>query len=259
MHFHALPERPLPGFVRDLLSSPPRRGEGLNRWFFRVARVLHPYRTPDAILELLRVATVDLPVRPGEVERAIANSRAHAWRPGAPNPAARPSAWPKLDRDARAAVIATGQGSAELWGASPMPLSANRLTSEDIVDALFPGDPLLCVGRSMVSFATRPRSGWRGKLTKNALIVPSPMSALTGRTKNGQGIGAHARKYWPTPFSSSSNRTGAPRTNNQPSCSTSLSAPHWPSLCIRGERASTDGFTARGSQRTVYARSFAMP
>ena len=32
----------LPQFVRDLLASPPKRGEGLNLWLFRTARVLHP-------------------------------------------------------------------------------------------------------------------------------------------------------------------------------------------------------------------------
>jgi hypothetical protein len=31
----------LPPFVCDLVGSPPRRGGGLNLWFYRVARVLH--------------------------------------------------------------------------------------------------------------------------------------------------------------------------------------------------------------------------
>ena len=43
----------LPQFVRDLLASPPRRGEGLNLWFYRIARVLHPYRDSAEIIELL--------------------------------------------------------------------------------------------------------------------------------------------------------------------------------------------------------------
>ncbi len=38
----ALRNRALPRFVCDLLSSPPRRGGGLNLWLYRVARVLHP-------------------------------------------------------------------------------------------------------------------------------------------------------------------------------------------------------------------------
>ena len=35
----------LPQFVRDMLASPPRAGEGVNLYLFRMARVLHPYRS----------------------------------------------------------------------------------------------------------------------------------------------------------------------------------------------------------------------
>ena len=52
----------LPQFVRDLLASPPLRGGGLNNWFYRVARVLHPFRDDGDIIELLRAATAGEPV-----------------------------------------------------------------------------------------------------------------------------------------------------------------------------------------------------
>ena len=51
--------RPLPQFVRDLLSSPPKSGEdegGVHRYMFRVARVLHPYRSEAEIIDTLRAA-----------------------------------------------------------------------------------------------------------------------------------------------------------------------------------------------------------
>ncbi len=51
---------------------------------------------------------------------------------------------------------------------------------------LFPGNPLLCCGWSKSRFATRPREMWRGQLTHLQLIVPSPMSALTGLTQDGK-------------------------------------------------------------------------
>ena len=72
----------LPQFVRDLLASPPRRGGGLNLWFYRVARVLHPYRDPAEIIELLKAATAGEPVKHGEIERAVERSKATAWKPG---------------------------------------------------------------------------------------------------------------------------------------------------------------------------------
>lgn len=43
----------LPQFVRDLLASSPKRGEGLNLWLFRTARVLHPFRPAAEITRLL--------------------------------------------------------------------------------------------------------------------------------------------------------------------------------------------------------------
>jgi hypothetical protein len=62
----------------------------------------------------------------------------------------------------------------------------NELYTEEIIDALFPGDPLLCVGRSNSEFATRSRSEWRGKLATLQLIVPSPMTARIGHTQDGK-------------------------------------------------------------------------
>ena len=72
----------LPQFVRDLLASPPQRGGGLNLWFYRTSRVLHPYRDPNEIIELLRAATNGEPVKHGEIERAVDRSKATAWKPG---------------------------------------------------------------------------------------------------------------------------------------------------------------------------------
>src|SRR5438270_9805654 len=69
----------LPLFVRDLLASPPRRGQGLNLWFYRAARLLHPYRTPLEIIELLKAVTSGEPIRHGEIERAVGRSATTAW------------------------------------------------------------------------------------------------------------------------------------------------------------------------------------
>ena len=57
---------------------------------------------------------------------------------------------------------------------------------EEIVDTLFPGNPLLCCGKSNSEFATRSREEWRGKLAAMQFIVPCPMSARTGRTQDGK-------------------------------------------------------------------------
>jgi hypothetical protein len=175
----------LPQFVCDLLASPPPRGQGLNRWLYRVARVLHPYCDPAEIIELLRAATAGEPVKHGEIERAVERSKATAWKPGQPAQSIkqRPT-WPKVNAEQREAVIASGAGLVDLWEISPVRFENNESHTEEIIDAIFPGDPLLCVGRSTYDFDTRSRQEWRGKLASLQLIVPSPMTARIGRTQD---------------------------------------------------------------------------
>lgn len=176
----------LPQFVRDLLASPPRRGEGLNLWFYRVARVLHPFRLPGEIELLLAAATLEQPVQHGEIKRAVERSAATAWQPGQPTAHAPALKWPQVNVEQREAVIAPGLGLVDLWEAPPRRFDDGESHSEAIIDALFPGNPLLCVGQTSYQFATRTREDWRGELAHQQLIVPSPMTAPTGRTQDGE-------------------------------------------------------------------------
>src|SRR5215831_18151511 len=101
----------LPQFVRDLLASSPRRGGGLNNWFYRTARVLHPYRDSAEIIELLRAATAGEPVKRGEIVRAVEHSKATAWQPVQPQQnVTQCSAWPKVNAEQHEAVITSGAG-----------------------------------------------------------------------------------------------------------------------------------------------------
>lgn len=174
----------LPQFVRDLLASPPKRGEGLNLWLFRTARVLHPYRSPAEIIQLLEAATAGEPIKHGEIERAVERSAAVAWKPGQQVTVKHAPLWPKVNAEQREAVIASGAGLVDLWELSPVRFTDNESHTEEIIDRLFPGNPLLCVGKSNSQFSTRHRESWRGQLAEMALIVPSPMSARTGHTQD---------------------------------------------------------------------------
>jgi hypothetical protein len=181
-----------PRFVRDLLASPPKRGGGLNNWFYRVARVLHPFRESAEIIELLKAATCGEPVKHGEIERAVQRSAATTWKPGqAAQTLTHAPGWPKVNDEQREAVVAAGCGLIDLWEISPVRFQDNESHTEEIIDALFPGDPLLCAGRNNCEFATRSRSEWRGELDALQLIVPSPMTARIGYTKEGKES-AHA-------------------------------------------------------------------
>jgi hypothetical protein len=174
----------LPQFVRDLLASPPKRGEGLNLWLFRTARVLHPYRSPAEIVQLLAAVTAGEPIKAGEIERAVERSAAAAWKPGQRATVTRAPAWPRVNTEQREAVTASGGGLVDLWELSPVRFTDSESHAEEIIDRLFPGNPLLCIGKSNSQFSTHHRENWRGRLLDMALIVPSPMSARTGHTQD---------------------------------------------------------------------------
>jgi hypothetical protein len=136
------------------------------------------------ITRLLEALTAGEPIKHGEIERAVERSAAVAWNPGQGVTVTHAPAWPRVNAEQREAVIASGTGLVDLWELSPVRFTDNESHTEEIIDRLFPGSPLLCVGKSNSQFSTRHRESWRGRLTNMALIVPSPMSARTGHTQD---------------------------------------------------------------------------
>jgi len=179
----------LPQFVRDLLASPPRAGKGVNLYLFRVARLLHPFRSDEEIHNILRAVTANCGrvITDKEIHRAIENSRGAAWKPGQGNPARMEPPWPNANVEQREAVVAKmGMELVDLWEISLIRFEDNLSHTEEIIDVLFPGDPLLCCGKSIAEFNTRSREEWRGRLGGLQLIVPSPMTTRTGLTQDGK-------------------------------------------------------------------------
>ncbi len=88
------------------------------------------------------------------------------------------------------AVTEAGNGLVDLWEASPICLDSNSPMTDEVIDILFPGNPLLCCGWSRHRFDTRPRIHWH-KLQGLQFIVPNPMTALRGLTK-ARKLSAHA-------------------------------------------------------------------
>ena len=102
----------------------------------------------------------------GEIERAVERSKATAWQPGQPIQNRPPtSAWPPLNTEQREAIIRDGGGLADLWEISPVRFEDNESHTEELIDRLFPDNPLLCCGRNKSDFATRSREEWRGELS----------------------------------------------------------------------------------------------
>jgi len=211
----------LPQFVKDLLASVPGHGEGVHNWLFRTARVLHPFRTGEEIAATLAAAVAGCGrhVAEREIRDAVRNSQKFAWLPpslvetgvvvpafslrlngkpgGVPYPDScrrdsssgqhfRPRPWPKLNAGRREAITGEGVTLYDLWERSPVRFDDTRAHTEEIIDVLFPGDPWLCVGESQCAFHTRRRSELRGRLARQSFIVPTPMTARTGRTQEGR-------------------------------------------------------------------------
>lgn len=92
--------------------------------------------------------------------------------------------WPAINYTLQNLIMQSGHGLSSLWEMSPFPLSEVR-RSEEFIDLLFPGNPLLCLGKSSEVFSTLPREEWRGRSQTMQFIVPNPMSKKVGTTQKG--------------------------------------------------------------------------
>lgn len=178
----------LPPFLCDLLAAPPRAGEGVHTWLFSIARQLHAHLPAGEIITLLesKVANCGRAVPRSEIIAAVQSALPSAWQPTQGEPVKTIAKWPTVNQKQRDAIVHNGGGLADLWELSPVRIEDNQTRTEEIADKLFPGNPLLCCGKSNSVFDTKPREAWRGELSGLQLIVPSHMSAPSGTTKTGR-------------------------------------------------------------------------
>jgi hypothetical protein len=195
----------LPRWLEAELGSCPSAGSGVHFWIFRIARNLIVHMSEEEIFAALKsmVATCGRPVPDCEIISQIRNARVCPWYPKHPEafrhgldlPVESPlppvqSAWPRGDLEKIHQIVVDGGGLHDLFERSPMHYD-DQARTEEIIDTLFPGDPLLCVGKSQMCFATRRREIWRGQLERLPFIVPNPMSGVFGRTKVEHRLSQH--------------------------------------------------------------------
>lgn len=207
-----LTKNQLPPFLLDLVSAVPQHGSGVHGWLYKCSRQLHAHRDPEDIIALLTAAAdgCGRSVPDREIRAAVMDAQATAWRPNGESPiATRPAPkWPAVNAEARkAAIEASSMNLADLWEISPHRCDTD-VDAEWYIDELFPDNPLLCCGLDNAHFSTAPRESFRGKLARLALLVPSPMLALTGKRKCDGKESAHTlentgpRRYLITEFDS---------------------------------------------------------
>lgn len=177
-----------PPFLQRLIDNVPTAGSGIHDYLFDVARNLHAHLPAGQIEALLRakVANCGRPVPDREIKDAIKRSVDFAWQPKGEAGSQRPEikAKPKPDPAKIESLARAGMRLADMFHASPHYFEGPE--PEYLADQLFPGNPLLCCGRSAMEFDTRTREEWRGHIAKQSFIVPSPMSARTGKTQDGK-------------------------------------------------------------------------
>ena len=174
----------LPQWCVDIIANPPQSGEGFHNWLFCAARALWKCgRDEPDIVALLEsaAATCGRYVPQRKIENAVRNSQGSAFQPAS----LQRQAWPSVNTEQREAITASAFGLVDLWEISPIRFEDSAAHTEKIIDVLFPGNPWLCVGASQSNFKTRRREELRGELASLALIVPSPMTAQTGYTQEG--------------------------------------------------------------------------
>jgi len=141
----------LPRWAADVLASPPRSGAGFHHWLFRAARALWKCgRDENEIAAILENAAAAcgrrVPAR--EVQDAVNNSRKSVLQPVAGRRQGWQT-WPPVNREQVEAITGSGNGLVDLWETSPVPIEYNRAYTEQIIDALFPTNPLLCCATTM--------------------------------------------------------------------------------------------------------------
>jgi hypothetical protein len=195
-------EEELPQFLRKLLDACPSAGGGVNDWIFRVGRHLHAHMAEETMFALLKEKSQGCGrvVRDTEIRRQIECSRRSAWVPDNPRsfkhadelqndiqivPA--DPAWPEPNLDLIRRIVSGRFLFSELRRMSPIKLDTEVPShTETIIDAIWPGNPLLCCAKNTCTFATRRREVWRGHLSGCSLIVPNPMLKIKGLTREGK-------------------------------------------------------------------------
>lgn len=98
--------------------------------------------------------------------------------------------WPKTCHSARQQIITNlGFGLADLWELSPIRFADGDPRTREILEIIFPGNPLICCGKTSMEFWTKRLSEYGNLVQNYQLIVPSPMSKPTGRIQDPEPEG----------------------------------------------------------------------
>jgi hypothetical protein len=174
----------LPNSVRHRLENCPEAGLGINPWCMSTARSLVEYFEDEDVIAILQ-AHVKQPGRDRDIRRAVSAARDYATGQRGSSESVR--LWPAADYGVAHTIVMNSAVNVDrLRAASSVPVGTDELMAQAVVDALFPGNPLLCMGSDKNLFWTKRREFWRGRESEMQFIVPNAMASLKGKTKEGK-------------------------------------------------------------------------
>ena len=188
-----------PRLVRELLGACPTAGNGVHAWIFQCALALRRAGYSEGeMAEMIEGAAVNCgrALEAHEIPDAIKNSGSRSAPSGTSArgggmPPPRAARWPAAASGRIQEIIRSREARSlyDLWEASPVRLEDHA--AEHLIDRLFPGNPLLCCGRSQVRRAAftagpgqhRPaarlghrirRQSWRGRASSPVVAPQFP-------------------------------------------------------------------------------------
>lgn len=160
-------------FKEALAARPcPASGTGCHTWLFWAACTAVENNLGDEVIAVIGDAMSRPPSPPSEIEDALCSARREEREPA--------QKWPPRNMQLVQKVLSEVE-----WSLEPTNAGAAQA-----VPLLFPGNPLVCIGKSSSDFVTRHVDDFKF-LDRYSLIVPSPMSAEQGKTKAGH-MSAHS-------------------------------------------------------------------
>lgn len=188
----------LPKFAVELLAACPSSGAGVHQWLFKCAGALQRAGCGEQVTaELIAKASAGCgrDLEPHEIPDAIKNSRTSTGgNPASPSKGAKGGKpggkWPdpNLKRIEGIENEPGAPGLVDLAERSPVRFEDEGSRTEELIDLLYPGNPLLCCGWRKNFAGTGTREEWRGQLHKLQLIVPNPMTAEEGKRKSDEEL-----------------------------------------------------------------------
>jgi hypothetical protein len=173
--------------AEKLLNASPAAGKGVHSWLFyagaRLQEAGYAFEQAEPIIEQLMSRD---PNPASEIE--------DAWKAALGERASTTPRWSRVNPATIAAVIKDGPTLSELIARSPQPISfEGESRAAKYLDALFPNNPLLCLGVTHVKngelqyhCGVLPRETWRGAEHMYELCVPNPMRAKWGVNKRAE-------------------------------------------------------------------------